>query len=284
MLELLGLHESELLLGVLIGSFCIIALAEQLFPRRPLNPNLGFRWFNNIGLAVVTTLCNRTIYLLAGLTTTSWVYQQEFGLIPWLDAGWAVSFFILLLVLGFGDYVTHRLMHAVPMLWRLHAVHHSDTEFDVTTTYRNHPFAALTLLFLRLPFIVVLGAPVELLLVYEMIRVALDLWSHSNMRLPLVLERYLRWIVVTPDFHRIHHCSDRQYTDSNFSSTVPWFDYVFGSYRQRDIKQHATMEIGIENFRSHTDSRLDRLLLLPFRSFSTAAPVAKRFAAADPAD
>ncbi|MDX1734667.1 MAG: sterol desaturase family protein [Halioglobus sp.] len=263
MLEYLEQHESEVLFGALVIAFCVIALAEQFFPRRPGNPNLGFRWANNIGLAAVTTAFNRFVYLATGLGTTHWVNEQGSGLIPWLDAPWAVSFMLLLLILAFGDYVTHRLMHVVPVLWRLHAVHHSDTEFDLTTTYRNHPFAALVLLLLRLPLIALLAAPVAMLLVYEVLRLAQDLWSHSNTRIPERVDRYLRWFLVTPDFHRVHHSSDRQYTDSNFSSTLPWFDYLFGSYRRLPATTQRDMEIGLESFRERRNSRLDQLLLMP---------------------
>ncbi len=270
MLDYLVQHESEVLFCALIGAFCVIAIAEMLVPRRTPTGALGFRWVNNIGLALTTTLFNRTLYLLFGLSATSWLYSQDVGLVPWLGAPWAVSFLLLLVVLAFGDYITHRLMHAVPLLWRLHAVHHSDTDFDLTTTYRNHPFAALVLLAMRLPFIALLGAPASMLLLYEAGRMAQDLWSHSNTRLPAWFDRYLRWFVVTPDFHRVHHCSERRYTDSNFSSTVPWFDYLFGTHRARPVEQHASMEIGLENFREARHSRLDGLLLLPFRSFAPA--------------
>lgn len=273
MLDDLVQHESTVLFATLIGAFCAVALAEMVFPRRTITRSLGFRWVNNIGLALTTTLSNRFFYLVLGLGTTSWLYRQDVGLVPWLDLPWAAGFGLVLLVLAFGDYVTHRLVHAVPFLWRLHAVHHSDTEFDVTTTYRNHPFAALVLLLLRLPFIAVLGAPPAMLLVYEATRMAQDLWSHSNIRLPVALDRVLRWFIVTPDFHRVHHCSDRRFTDSNYSSTVPWFDYLFGTYRYRPVEQHVDMEIGLEHFREPRHSRLDGLLLLPFRSFAPAREV-----------
>lgn len=265
MIELLEQHGDVLLFFVLCGSFCVIALAEMLFPRRQLQQGQTFRWLNNLGLAFVATLVNRGVFVLAGLSTAWWASQQQFGLLPWLGTGWFASLAIVVLVLGLEDYVTHRLMHAVPLLWRVHAVHHSDTEFDLTTTYRNHPLAALILMLLRLPVIAALGAPVSVLMAYEALRIAQNFFSHSNIRLPEAVDRYLRLVLVTPDYHRIHHSSQREFTDSNFAAILPWFDYIFGSYRQRPFDSHAGMDIGLEHFRAETDTRLDNLLLMPLR-------------------
>jgi len=265
MIDLLEQHGNVLLFFVLCGAFSVIALAEMAFPRRPLTPGQTVRWLNNLALAVTTTLVNRWVFVAAGLSTAWWVNQQQFGLLPWLDTGWWASLLVVFLVLGLEDYVTLRLMHAVPFLWRLHAVHHSDTEFDLTTTYRNHPLAALILLLLRLPVIAALGAPVSVLMAYEALRIVQNLYSHSNTRLPESLERYLRLVLVTPDFHRTHHRSTRAFTDSNFSAILPWFDYLFGSYRRCPFDSHAAMEIGLEHFREARDARLDKLLLMPLR-------------------
>tara|TARA_R110002110_G_scaffold303525_2_gene517637 strand:- start:4528 stop:5385 length:858 start_codon:yes stop_codon:yes gene_type:complete len=265
MIEMLQQHESWIFFWALVGSFSLIAVLEMVFPRRKIDAGLGFRWINNIGLALVTTFVGKAFFIATGVTAAWLANQYQVGLIQWLDTGWWVSWFLVLVVLGLADYINHRLLHAVPFLWRLHAVHHSDTDFDLTTTYRNHPGAGILLLTLRLPVIAALGAPVSALVAYEAVRVAQDLWSHSNIRLPEKLERYLRFVIVTPDFHRIHHCSDQLYTDSNFSSTVPWFDYLFGTYRNRSYESHETMEIGLERFRDPVDSRLDQLLLMPLR-------------------
>ncbi len=268
MIEFLEQHESVVLFGALLGAFCLIGVLEMLFPRRPEPKNLAFRWLNNIGLTAVTTTVNYWIFLAVGVAAAWWSSEQTLGVLAWLELGWWPSAIILTLVLGLVDYVNHRLLHTVPILWSLHAVHHSDTHFDVTTTYRNHPGAAAFLMLVRLPFIVALGAPVSALIAYEAFRMAQDLWSHSNTRLPDRVERILRYIIVTPDFHRIHHCSDRRYTDSNFSSTFPWFDYLFGTYQDRPAQEHLSMEIGLEKYREQKDSRLDSMLLMPVRVYA----------------
>ncbi|MFK7829319.1 MAG: sterol desaturase family protein [Congregibacter sp.] len=265
MTEILQQNESWIYFWAIVGTFSACTIAEMIAPRRNVTADLAFRWVNNIGLAVVTTFIVKAVLTAAGVVTTWWAEKEQIGLLQWLAPAWWISCLLVLLLLGLADYLYHRLLHAVPFLWRFHAVHHSDTDFDVTTTYRNHPLAAIILLGFRLPVIAALGAPVSALIFYELIRVTQDLWSHSNIKLPERVDKYLRYIAVTPDFHRIHHCSDRQYTDSNFSSTVPWFDYLFGTYRNRPYDTHPTMEIGIERFRELEESRLDQLLLMPLR-------------------
>jgi sterol desaturase/sphingolipid hydroxylase (fatty acid hydroxylase superfamily) len=264
-IQLLEQHGGLVLFGALCGSFCVIAVAEMFVPRRTLAAGQAHRWLNNLGLTCITTFITRLAVLATGLTTAWWANQQQFGLLPWLDLGWWPSWLILLLVLELGDYVIHRWMHSMHFLWRVHAIHHSDTEFDVTTTYRNHPVAGLYQLVLRLPLVAALGAPVSVMIAFEAVTTAHNLWSHSNTRLPEAIERYLRRVLVTPDFHRIHHCSEKKFTDSNFSSMLPCFDYVFGTYRTRPFANHATMQIGLEKFRDPSENRLDQLLLMPLR-------------------
>ena len=126
----------------------------------------------------------------------------------------------------------------------------------------------------RILFIAALGVPVSVLMAYEALRIAQNLFSHSNIRLPEGIERYLRLVLVTPDFHRTHHCSQREFTDSNFSTVLPWFDYLFGSYRSKPFHSHASMEIGLEQCRAAKDTRLDNMLLMPLRLSTDQAEIA----------
>jgi sterol desaturase/sphingolipid hydroxylase (fatty acid hydroxylase superfamily) len=170
-------------------------------------------------------------------------------------------------VMELESYSIHRLSHRVPCLWRLHAVHHSDTDFDLTTAYRSHPLEGVFLFIVRGTVIVLLGAPVYAIVIYEAARVAQDLFGHSNVRIPSRVESWLRYVIVTPDFHRLHHSSNSFFTDSNYSATFPWFDYLFGSVSNKPYAEHVDLEIGLEYFRSSRDTRIDQLLLMPFRNF-----------------
>ena len=267
MLAFLEQYEGEVTLAALVIVFVLLSVCEAVFPRRQPTDGTGWRWLNNVGLAVITITVASWTQLILSLAAARWVSGHEFGLLQVWQAGWGFSVIITVVVLELAVYIYHRLMHRVPWLWRLHAVHHSDTGFDLTLAYRNHPLAAIFLLGIRLPVIVLLGPPVYAIVIYEVARVAQDLFSHSNVRIPERVENWLRYVIVTPDFHRLHHSSTRRFTDSNFSSTFPWFDYLFGTVSNKPYAEHEDLEVGLEYFRSPRDTRLDRLLLMPFRKF-----------------
>jgi sterol desaturase/sphingolipid hydroxylase (fatty acid hydroxylase superfamily) len=159
------------------------------------------------------------------------------------------------------------LFHRIPWLWRLHAVHHSDTELDFTSTYRHHPLENLLGTIAAIPLTLLLGPPVIVIAVYQGFRVTVNILSHSNIYLPETLERWLRRLIVTPDFHRGHHSTDRQYTNSNYGSSLTVFDHLFGTATQRTFNEQADMPVGLHYFRGRRDSRLDQLLLMPFREW-----------------
>ena len=189
----------------------------------------------------------------------------EIGLLPRLRAGPVPSFLALLLVAQFASYCVHVAFHRFAWLWPIHAVHHTDIDVDVSTSYRHHPLEPLVSLPLLVPALLLLGVTVEVAMVYKLFEVTVSLFSHGNVRLPEALDRQLRRFVVTPDFHRLHHCSRQHHTDSNYGSVVPWFDYLFGTASTCPYDEQASMELGLEYLRAGRDSRLDRLLVIPFR-------------------
>ncbi|MCB1866668.1 MAG: sterol desaturase family protein [Chromatiales bacterium] len=269
-------HEGEIILAAMVFGFVVVALAESTVPRRNITATLGWRWLNNLGLTLVSILAADWVKLALILSTAWWVDQQQFGLLQWWEPGAVASLIVTFLVMDLTLYLYHRWMHRSPLLWRLHAVHHSDTEFDVTLTYRSHPLVVLVMALLRLPVVVALGAPLWALILYEAFGVLHDLFSHANVRIPEKIERWLRYFIVTPDFHRLHHSSDRRYTDSNYGQNFPWFDHLFGTARQRPFQDHESMEIGLERFRDRRDTRLDQMLLMPFRGERFRAPAPPR--------
>jgi sterol desaturase/sphingolipid hydroxylase (fatty acid hydroxylase superfamily) len=156
------------------------------------------------------------------------------------------------------------LSHAVPALWRLHRMHHADLDFDVTTGIRFHPLEILLSMAVKLAVIAALGAPAAAVLAFEVLLNATSMFNHGNLRIPARLDRALRWLVVTPDMHRVHHSIERRETDSNFGFNLPWWDRLFGTYRAAPAEGHDGMTIGIEQFRSLRDLRLDRMLIQPW--------------------
>jgi sterol desaturase/sphingolipid hydroxylase (fatty acid hydroxylase superfamily) len=246
-----------------VAVIALIMFLESVAPRRELKQALLFRWANNFSLAALTWYISSVVaaifmFYLIGLADT-----REFGLMHYLEAGPLLSFLVVLTATQFVSYVVHFIFHKVSWLWPLHAMHHSDVDVDISTTYRHHPIEPLVFLPIGAPLIILLGIPLEVAMVYKLVEIAVQYFSHSNIRLPEGLDRVLRLFILTPDFHRLHHCSEPRFTNSNYSSVVPWFDYLFGTARTRPYDEQETMELGLEYLREERDSRLDRLIMIP---------------------
>jgi sterol desaturase/sphingolipid hydroxylase (fatty acid hydroxylase superfamily) len=162
-------------------------------------------------------------------------------------------------------YLQHVVFHAVPILWRLHRMHHADLDFDVTTGARFHPVEILLSMILKFAVILALGAPALGVLAFEVLLSATSLANHGNLRVPAALDRVLRWIVVSADMHRVHHSILGEETNSNFGFNLPWWDRLLGSYRAQPLDGHEGMTIGLPLFRDPGELRLDRMLLQPLR-------------------
>jgi sterol desaturase/sphingolipid hydroxylase (fatty acid hydroxylase superfamily) len=169
-------------------------------------------------------------------------------------------------------YLQHVVFHAVPVLWRIHRMHHADTHLDVTTGLRFHPIEIVLSMLIKTVAILLLGAPAIAVLIFEIVLNAGAMFNHSNARLPLRIDRVLRWIVVTPDMHRVHHSVVPRETHSNFGFNLPWWDRLFGTYRDQPAAGHTDMVLGIPEFLDPSEQRLDRLLTQPFRSGASTAP------------
>jgi len=264
--------NNELIAYLLIGLVSLCLAWEMITPRRPERAGLGSRWISNISLTVIGQTIAQGRHMLT-LLGAAWLgHHWGGGVLARHDLGWLGSFLITGFVFEFVGYAMHVLMHEVPWLWRFHAVHHSDTDLDVFSTYRHHPGESILVAAVSLPTIVLLAPPVTVLLALEAFRMTVNVLSHSNIYIPERVERALSWFVITPDFHRLHHCSDRRYTNSNYGVTIPWLDRLFGTASDRPFTEQVSMELGLEYLREPRDSRLDRLLALPFTSFPQERP------------
>ena len=244
-------------------TFALFMAWEAVAPRRGGNEGLAWRWGNNFFLGLLNW------YLTAAASTALILWLARWTDVEGIDllAGVAVpSWADFLLLLGgtqFLSYWLHRAFHQVSWLWPIHAVHHSDTAVDVSTSYRHHPLEPLLTLPISAPVVLLLGPSLEAAAAYRVFAVAATVFSHSNVGLPEPVERVLRRFLLTPDFHRTHHSAEQRYTNSNYGSLVPWFDYLFGTARHRPHAEQATMTLGLEYLREPADSRLDRLLMTP---------------------
>jgi sterol desaturase/sphingolipid hydroxylase (fatty acid hydroxylase superfamily) len=258
-------HEPVIRLLCFGSVFAALALWEMAAPRRDQEIGRVWRWPNNLGVVVVDSIVLRLLFPTAAVGMAIFAEERGWGLLNVVDLpGW-VEVIAAVIVLDLAIYLQHVLFHAVPALWRLHRMHHADLEFDVTTGVRFHPVEIVLSMLIKFAVIAALGAPALGVLIFEVLLNATSMFSHSNIRIPQAIDRWLRWVVVTPDMHRVHHSIERKETDSNYGFNLPWWDRLFGTYRPAPEAGHEGMTIGISQFRERGELRLDRMLLQPLR-------------------
>ena len=265
MQDFLIANSAQLLLGTFLGGVALVMLLESLAPLRAVSPTPMARWCYNLLLATLTYATLFGVVPLVSVLLVGLMGMEDAGLLHRLNAGPVVSFVLVLLCLELAMYGLHRASHAVPLLWRVHAVHHSDTEVDATTAYRHHPLEALVSTVVTIPVLVLLGPDLVVLLAYNLLYAMVTVLGHGNFSIGRSADRVLRLFVVTPDFHRMHHSAERRYTDSNFANLLPLFDHLFGTASQGSVEQGKNMPLGLEYFREPKYARLDQLLLMPFQ-------------------
>ncbi len=275
-LDLLA-NEPIIRLGVFLTVLIAMALWEILAARRPQQIHRLGRWPSNLMIVVLDTLAVRLVFPVAAVGAALIASEQGWGLLNLIALPAWISVLVAVLVLDMAIYFQHRLFHKVPWLWRLHRMHHADLEFDVTTGLRFHPLEIVLSMAIKVSVVFALGAPALAVLIFEVLLNATSLFNHGNVRLPRWLDRKLRLFVVTPEMHRVHHSIIRRETDSNFGFNLPWWDRLFRTYRDQPEKGHLGMTIGIEDFRTERDLRLDRMLIQPFLTPRTPrSPVSRQ--------
>lgn len=259
-----------------LGVFAVILIAlltwELAAPRRRQNIPRVLRWTNNIALVVVDTLILRLTFPVLAVGFAVHASAMGWGLFNAVAVPEWLAVVLSMLVLDLVIYFQHVWFHKVPALWRLHRMHHSDQECDATTGLRFHPFEIAISMAIKLLVVAALGAPALAVLLFEVVLNATSLFNHANIRLSRWLDYQLRWVVVTPDMHRVHHSVLPVETNSNFGFNVPWWDRLFGTYRASPLHGHNDMRLGIELFRTPRDQWLDRMLVQPFLNGQSRAP------------
>ena len=266
-------NEPLIRLGVFLAVLAAMAAWEVAAPRRRREIPRLLRWTNNLGVVVVDTILVRLTFPIVAVGLALLAEQRGWGLFntfpmpAWFVVPASVIVFDLVI------YLQHVMFHAVPALWRLHRMHHADLEFDVTTGLRFHPIEIVLSMGLKLAVVAALGPPAIAVLVFEVLLNATAMFSHSNVSMPLKLDRVLRWIMVTPDMHRVHHSIHAPETNSNFGFNLPWWDKLLGTYRPQPREGHEAMTIGIEQFRTRRDLWLDRMLIQPLVGRASGYPI-----------
>lgn len=258
-------QEATLRLTVFLAVLVAMALWEVAAPRRRQDIPRVIRWTNNLALVAVDTVILRLTFPILAVGLALMAEERGWGLFNALDVPLWLAVLLSILLLDLAIYLQHVLFHAVPGLWRLHRMHHADLEFDVTTGLRFHPVEIVLSMVIKLAVVAALGAPAVAVLLFEVLLNATALFNHANIRLPAAVDRVVRWVMVTPDMHRVHHSVDPAETNSNFGFNLPWWDRLLGTYRAQPKAGHEGMTIGIEQFRTTRELWLDRMLIQPLR-------------------
>lgn len=256
--------ELTIRLVFFIGVFAGMAYWETLRPCRTLVQPKSIRWFNNLALVVVNTFVLRLLFPLAAVALALMAEERGWGVLNNIAISPFLAVIVSVVVLDFVIYLQHVLFHAIPLLWRLHRVHHADTDYDVTTGLRFHPIEIMISMLIKFSAILVLGPPVIAIIAFEIILNGCAMFNHSNIVIPRHIDRVLRLFLVTPDVHRVHHSSIKRETNSNYGFSLPWWDRLFGTYCAQPRLGHKQMEIGLNQFREAKYVKLHWLLLIPF--------------------
>jgi sterol desaturase/sphingolipid hydroxylase (fatty acid hydroxylase superfamily) len=258
-------QELFIRLGFFLGVFALMGLWEVASPRRALTLTRGRRWTANVGIVVFNSVLLRIIFPTAAVGMAMFTGEAGWGLFNHFEVPVWAAVLLSVVALDFAIYLQHVMFHAVPILWRLHRMHHADLDYDFTTGARFHPIEILLSMLIKFAAIAVLGAPAVAVVIFEVLLNATAMFNHGNVRLPLGLDRVLRLFVVTPDMHRVHHSVHRDETNSNFGFNLSAWDRLCGTYRAQPRDGHEGMTIGIDGFRDPRQvDGLWGMLMLPF--------------------
>jgi len=265
-MEILPGNDVLLRAGFFGALLVLILLLELMAPRRRLLLGRGSRWLPNLGLGALNILILKFALPALGLSVAVLAEARGWGLFNHWNVPLLLSFPFSLAILDLAIWAQHRLFHRVPLLWRIHRMHHTDPDFDATTAVRFHPLEAVLSMLIKTAVILLAGVGPAAFLAFEVLLSSTSLFNHGNFRMPAGLDRILRWFIVTPDMHRVHHSILRREQNSNFGFNLSWWDRLFGTYVDQPQQGHEHMTIGTGDLNAAADQHLSRLLSQPFRA------------------
>lgn len=257
-------HAMYVRLGAFLVIFSTMAIWEIAQERRELQTSKSKRWAINIGIVVTDSLVLRVLFPMGALGVAYLADDLGWGLFQVVSVPYAVAAIASFVALDFVVWLQHVVFHAVPALWKVHMMHHADLDFDVTTGTRFHPIEMVISMGIKASAILLLGAPVAAVLIFEVLLNGTSMFNHANVDIPEPVDRILRLFVVTPDMHRVHHSAEPKETNTNFGFNLPWWDYLFGTYRDQPEAGHREMTIGLKQLRDPDKNSYLHLLVLPF--------------------
>jgi sterol desaturase/sphingolipid hydroxylase (fatty acid hydroxylase superfamily) len=256
--------ETKIRLVFCLSIFALVSIWEILASRRPLATSKKVRWFNNLSITFMNPLLVRLLFPVLAVNMALKSQERAWGLLNNFDVPYWLDIVVGIVVLDLVIYLQHVMFHAIPILWRLHMVHHADLDYDLTTGLRFHPIEIILSMGIKLSVVAIFGLPVAAVLIFEVLLNGAAMFNHGNIRLPLKIDRILRYFIVTPDMHRVHHSVIIRETNSNYGFNLPWWDRLFGTYCHQPANGHAGMTIGLSQFRDPGKLTLPWLLVMPF--------------------
>jgi sterol desaturase/sphingolipid hydroxylase (fatty acid hydroxylase superfamily) len=264
------MSEAAIRLTAFLSIFAAMAAFELWSPRLEREEMRGAlksrRWFTNLAMVVISSIVVRIVFPAAAVGAALWAESGGYGLFRQAGIDPVLAGLLGFVILDLAVWLEHWASHKIPILWRIHRMHHADTGFDLTTALRFHPLEIVLSMVWKAAIVVALGVPVLAVLVFEIVLNGMAMFNHANARLPLGLDRLLRRVVVTPDMHRVHHSSIPSETDSNYGFNFPFWDRLFGTYNDQPRLGHDGMEIGLREYRDGSPANLLWALALPFRA------------------
>lgn len=252
-------------LSFFLSVLVLCGIWEWLTPRKKLTQSKLYRWLNNLGLIAFNSMCLSLLMPILAIEAAIYAANNGLGLLNQLQVPIYVELLIAVVLLDLAIYLQHLVFHRLPILWRLHRMHHADQDIDVTTGTRFHPIEILLSMWIKVGLVMALGISAIAVVVFEIILNASAMFNHSNAYLPLKLDNWLRKMIVTPDMHRVHHSVIVKETHSNFGFFLSIWDRAFGTYRDQPEQGHDEVKIGIPLFQHANEQRLDKMLTQPFR-------------------
>jgi sterol desaturase/sphingolipid hydroxylase (fatty acid hydroxylase superfamily) len=256
--------ETLVRLGFFAAIFFVMALSENIAPRRMLSKSKTKRWISNMGMEIIDVVVLRLIFPLFPVGIAVICAQRGWGLLNYYQIAPLPSLIIGVLALDFVIYLQHRMFHVVPLFWRVHMVHHTDQDIDVTTAVRFHPLEIILSLLIKFAAVAAIGAPPLSVLIFEIMLNGAAMFNHGNVRIPLFFDRIIRMVLVTPDMHRVHHSVIARETNSNYGFSFPWWDRMLGTYKAQPQEGHDQMKIGLNGYHDDRSLKLSALLTMPF--------------------
>ncbi|MDH5446722.1 MAG: sterol desaturase family protein [Gammaproteobacteria bacterium] len=259
-------NEASIRMGFFFGILFVMALWEILAPRRALTVSKAIRWTNNLGIVFLNSFLLRLAFPAAAVGVAHFAEQHGWGLLNFYEVPLGLAIILAVVAMDFVIYLQHVMVHAIPVLWRLHRLHHADLDYDLTTGARFHPIEIFLSMGIKFATIIVLGPPVVAVIIFEVVLNFMAMFNHGNVKLPLAIDRIVRLLLVTPDMHRVHHSVEDDEANSNFGFNLAIWDRLFGTYRDQPRGGHEGMTIGIRKFRDPKDvSWLPGMLIMPFK-------------------